>query len=158
MKSKFIENVYEVSYLLSPLDKYSPTTGYYISTSEGKLIRQNILFEAELDAPLLNKSEYIHNVELNEKYHIKDSFRGSDNSFYYVIKKTVEETENSLKRKIDLEDKVANIKCKNEENLSLKLEKDEIEKRYLDLKEKINKSWICKKILKIQQKENIKYE
>ena len=87
MKSKFIENVYEVSCLLSPLDKYSLTTGYYISTSEGRLIRQNILFEAELDAPLLKKSEYIHNVELNEKYYIADSFRGSDNSFYYVIKK-----------------------------------------------------------------------
>ena len=149
MKSKFIENVYEVSYLLSPLDRYRPTTDYYISTSTGKLIRQNILFEAELDAPLLNQSEYIHNAELNEKYYIKDSFRGTDNSFYYVIKTTTEETEDSLKRKIELENKLVNIKCKNEELLSLKREKDEIEKRYLDLKEKINRSWICKRILKL---------
>ena len=108
MKSIFVRNVYEEDYDL----EYS----YYndgiikkvtiLPTKKGKLIRQETIIERDIDTPPLKQRENIYDKELDETFVVNSVKRTTDNTYIYVVDTTVEVTENSIKRKKDLEDKV----------------------------------------------------
>lgn len=108
MKSLFVRNIYEQDYDLEYLYYNDGTikSSKILPTKNGKLIRQETIIERDIDTPPLKQWESVYDKELDTTFVVNSVKRTTDNTYVYVVDTTVEVTENSIKRKEDLENKI----------------------------------------------------
>lgn len=132
------ESQYEVkdNWFLYPLFNSTgwEKVGLIISRSKGRILRDNILCTRELNQPPLSVGDNIHDKDLNRTFRVREFIRNTDNTYTCVAEYIIEDTNESLARKHELESEIIA-----QENKVRSL-KDKIEKLEAELKCEKNKS------------------